>query len=46
MILLTPAQFSDERARGFHPYTVTENHGILAAEFPLQRQDGNERPHH
>jgi hypothetical protein len=42
---LTLAESPQEDARRFHSYTVTENERILAAEFPLERQHDNERPH-
>src|SRR5271166_5957479 len=41
-----PGESSQQNSRRLHAYTVAENHGILAAEFPLQRQDDNERPQH
>jgi len=37
-----PAESSEEDSRRFHTYTVTENEGILAAEFPLEGQHGND----
>src|ERR1019366_2914885 len=38
-------EFSEKDSRRLHSYTIAENNWVLAAQFPLQRQHGNKRPH-
>jgi hypothetical protein len=40
----TLANSPEEESRRLHTYTVTENEGVLIAEFPLQRQHDNDCP--